>query len=849
MRNRPFSLPKMSVAATALLLVVSACSGDDDSVETSNTTSSSAAAATVVSSTAAPQVTSTTTTTTTSTTVPALPVSGIGDTVLVTADDGVYQISAEGDVTLLVAGPIAYAVDDTQAGLLFQVDRGRTGDQQAGRSTIVWWIPRGASRPQELLVPTPGAGQRLSLHDAYATDDGFAVLYVRHEGSTPDVGDMIDRLRRFDVPVRQVTDLHAQGAWEEGFGHVSINGELIAGVWYQQVGSGCFIKDLDGQATDLVPEAASDPTSEDHVGECRLSPDGNQLVFTVERYDASEFEQAVLHVWDLAADTATAEFVVSRSVGTPRDIDLSETSAVATFGDYGSRQTLMFDLNAPEADLVALPIVGRARFIDTPVDISSPVQVGAGPNYYRFGDDGLHRVADGVETQLEAQPVIRAVDDLMGGVVFLHPGIGDPPRDVWWLRAGATEHELLPVTGVWDAALLDGRSMLLVTIDDPQSQYCPKADYIGPPIALHDLTSGDQTFLVCHSEGPDGGRYGPSLGDDELVSVERVEVGGFGTDSRIVFTDLSGSDMTIGTNPVRERCWPCRLSAEISDDGSLLAYTLWPTAFWDIPVVDNDYYSARDAWRTTAETIPVEAAVVDLATGGELWRTTFDPGVMLADFDGRYLVTSSRGFAELWRVPTGFETTGNVIYDTWGIHQPVEVDGGVALIRQTPNLMLRDDGLGVVSFGDPVDNVITVLTELLGPPDLVESQNSPEVDVSVQWDHPFLYLQFTYWDYFDAALQPPEPMPAGPVFHYYLAKSDAFATNAGIAVGDSVGDLKAAYPGLRFGHDCGSTESTFTIDPPDGWPQLAIWGLLSGDPTNDHTTIEYIGAGWDRSPC
>jgi len=159
MRNRPFSLPKMSVAATALLLVVSACSGDEESVETSNTPSSTAPAATVSSTDPPPRPS--TTTSTTSTAAPVVPVAGIGETVLVTADDGVYQIDAEGDVTLLVAGRVAYAVDDTQGGLLYQVDRGRNWDQQAGRSTIVWWIPNGASTPKQLLVPTPGAGHPL----------------------------------------------------------------------------------------------------------------------------------------------------------------------------------------------------------------------------------------------------------------------------------------------------------------------------------------------------------------------------------------------------------------------------------------------------------------------------------------------------------------------------------------------------------------------------------------------------------------------------------------------------------------------------------------------------------------
>jgi hypothetical protein len=478
-----------------------------------------------------------------------------------------------------------------------------------------------------------------------------------------------------------------------------------------------------------------------------------------------------------------------------------------------------------------------------------------GPSYYRYGDDGLYRVAEGTETQLVAAPVTWAIDDLMGGVVFRHPG--EVSSDVWWLPAGATEPELVPVTGVWDAALVDGRPMLLVTIEDPQWQYCPNEEFMGPPVMLHDLETRDQTFLFCHGYSPDGGLHSTSLGDDTIASVVRVEVGGRSTDWRILFRDLSGQEVMVDTNPIAGPCEPCSLTTEMSDDGSLLAYTLWPTAFWDVPVLEIGYEAAWAEWKAIAETVPTEAAVVDLASGGELWRTTLDPGVGLADFDGRYLVISSSGFTEPWHGPTDFGPTASVIYDTRGIREPIEVDGDVALMRRaltapaTSDLVMRHDGLGVVSFGDPVDDVIAVLAELLGPPDEVYSQNSPEVDVSVQWDHPFLYLQFSYWDrYFYAAPQPPDPMPAGPVFHYYLAKSEAFATEAGIAVGDSVGDLEAAYPSVWFGYDCGSPETTFTIDPPaDGWFRLPMWGLLSGEPTNDGTTIEYIGAGWDRSPC
>ncbi len=166
-----------------------------------------------------------------------------------------------------------------------------------------------------------------------------------------------------------------------------------------------------------------------------------------------------------------------------------------------------------------------------------------------------------------------------------------------------------------------------------------------------------------------------------------------------------------------------------------------------------------------------------------------------------------------------------------------------------PRLVLRHDGLGVVSFGDSVDSVMYILTELLGPPDVDEIQIAAEVDRSVWWDNPSLYLQFTSWDYFSAATDSPRPMPEGPVFHYYLTESDLFETETGIKVGSTVGELEAAYPDLRFGKPCDDELWSFFVDPSDGWLVLPIFGLLDGDLEETATRIVHIGAGWDRTPC
>lgn len=56
--------------------------------------------------------------------------------VLVTNDDGVFLIDTEGEITRLVKGRVAYAVDDTRGGLLFQVERGRSTNWGGGAQRV-----------------------------------------------------------------------------------------------------------------------------------------------------------------------------------------------------------------------------------------------------------------------------------------------------------------------------------------------------------------------------------------------------------------------------------------------------------------------------------------------------------------------------------------------------------------------------------------------------------------------------------------------------------------------------------------------------------------------------------------
>ena len=281
--------------------------------------------------------------------------------VLVTGIDGVFQIGTDGTITGLLDGPVSVAVDDARGGLLYQLESGRSREPD-DRSTIVWWIPKGAGGAQELLVPAPSSGHLLTLHDTYATPSGFAVLYTRHETTQP-VDEMVDSLRRFNVPDRQVTELYSQGAIGQGFGDASAGGALISGTWYGEVGSECFLLELDGRRVDLVQPAAGDPAADEYVGGCALSPKGTRLAFVT-----TPPERVTVSLRHLETGEQT-EFEILEGDARVGAIDLSDRTLLVNLEREGPLSAIVFDLDAPDVSPRRLPIAGVARFTSQPLDI------------------------------------------------------------------------------------------------------------------------------------------------------------------------------------------------------------------------------------------------------------------------------------------------------------------------------------------------------------------------------------------------------------------------------------------------------------------------------------------------
>ena len=361
---------------TVVTVVAGACSGDsgDSASFAPSTVSTNPAATSVV----APAPSASTIAVSTTLSIPP-PSPDPEPTLVVAGPRGVYEVDAAGSTRLLLDGEVAFAIDDTMGGLLFQIDRGRSAwDQSGERNTAVWWLEAGASSPRTLLVPTPGVDHELSLHDAYF-DDGLHVVYTRHDGTmsadhVPQ--DFIDRLRSHDVERRLVTDLVVHGAWEAALDHVSCAGGVIAFTSHDQVSSECVFVDRDGNDV-VIPADTEDPNCE---GDCRrgcaLSSDSSRLVYLQDHIDEESNFHGVVVLLDARTGDELDRLVLQVSNWRPEHVGLVGEWLLASFGD--GVPAVIYDSTHMESGPTELPVAGTARFARAPFDIPSTVRVAAG---------------------------------------------------------------------------------------------------------------------------------------------------------------------------------------------------------------------------------------------------------------------------------------------------------------------------------------------------------------------------------------------------------------------------------------------------------------------------------------
>ena len=133
-------------------------------------------------------------------------------------------------------------------------------------------------------------------------------------------------------------------------------------------------------------------------------------------------------------------------------------------------------------------------------------------------------------------------------------------------------------------------------------------------------------------------------------------------------------------------------------------------------------------------------------------------------------------------------------------------------------LVLRSNGLGAVSFDDPADEALAVLTATLGPPDRDSVSTEPdcapaiEQAQTVSWESLGLTVRFTDWPgAFD--------LPPAPLHFAYWNHSSAPTPKAALATAD----------GIRIGSTAADVRSLPNSAP--FIPNVTSWGFAISDGT------------------
>ena len=370
---------RLCAVAASLVLLAAAC-GDDEAASTSTTTVPPTTAATT---TAAPTTTSPSTTTTSSTTTtttappPAGPPAG---SILVTGEDGVYVAAGPDAASQIITAdpsvPIAFAIDDTRGGVIFQPNRGPW--QYEGDDSIVYWIPAGAAAAQELLVPA--ADQGLALEDVAAQGETVGVYYTRVEGKdAPETARQT--LRRFDLDAGTVEEVAVVGGWESGSSPISVGGDTIV----ENSGAEGYIWIDFTNLGGVEFESPANPLSVDEFDcfpECfyyaDLSPDGTRVALARLAPNANGFPTTPeIEIRNVATGALELSVTLPDVGAFPwiDSLDLSDTHVLINIVEEGSVYPIatIVDLASGGLDTYLAPVGGVARFLRSAPELGGVV--------------------------------------------------------------------------------------------------------------------------------------------------------------------------------------------------------------------------------------------------------------------------------------------------------------------------------------------------------------------------------------------------------------------------------------------------------------------------------------------
>lgn len=346
----------------ALILLAAACGGNGSG--TTSTAGSVTSSSAVVSTT--PGDTTTVIPDTTSSTTTAAPTPGLGVELLVAGPAGVFLVRDDGIPDLLIDTPAAFAVDDLNGGVLFQVER-----WVRERQSIVYRVAFDGTAAVQTLVPTVEQG--LALNGVAVDGDETYVYYSRNEGTTPE--DAIETLRRYSLQTREVTELATIGGWEAGTFPISLSDSLVLYNWFAEIYGGMNFTDLRGNAAAV----AANPSPPDGFEDCarcprlgELSPDGTTMVY----WEFDGGPQAVIKHVASGAEVRRIELATAAEGGEVVSFDLSAGHLVVNVvdnNDFEPSFAYVYDLKQVNPEPVRLSIVGEAYITLAPVTVRGVV--------------------------------------------------------------------------------------------------------------------------------------------------------------------------------------------------------------------------------------------------------------------------------------------------------------------------------------------------------------------------------------------------------------------------------------------------------------------------------------------
>lgn len=233
--------------------------------------------------------------------------------------------------------------------------------------------------------------------------------------------------------------------------------------------------------------------------------------------------------------------------------------------------------------------------------------------------------------------------------------------------------------------------------------------------------------------------------------------------------------------------------------------------------------------------------------------TTSLPGTAAETIPQRLLTTTTMSTATTSIPPTTLpepETSTTVTATT---RPPARVE----------EVVLQGDGLGVVSFGDPMEVVQAVLVSLFGEPNEINIERDPNGGIMPwgygadtyfemnSWKAQQLWIVFSDAEHYkgDYWFGDTEP-PSGPILIAYDYSGQEFFTAEGIGIGSTPTEIENAYPSAEFLGD-EYPGPVFFVEDGKGL-RFSLGGVFHDDGLLDlddpSTKVAYVGAGALASP-